>query len=397
MNPLQDKSMPQITQRTVLDEAAKARYSEAMKASVLGIGTELTDGQIVNKNGAWISARLKEKGFISSLHLVVPDERLLILEALRFCAQHSDCLFVTGGLGPTSDDFTRDIVAEWAQLPLEFDEASWRHVQDRLSGRGFAVREIQKQQCYFPRGAEVLVNDQGTANAFTFEARRKKVFVLPGPPREIEAVWKTGIAAWLEEKSAGHDPFVTRKWDTLGRGESDIAILAEEALEGVQIEKGYRVHLPYVEVKVSYFKSAEKSLNAALEKLELALKPYTVARDGEDLAARLVQDLERLNEVHFRDEVSGGFLMGRIFPFLRDKNRLRWSFANSPRSDTAAYEFCLLPHDEFSAKAILKTPHRTWEGILSTPYQTANMAERRRQYLAERALIFWRQNLNSAE
>jgi nicotinamide-nucleotide amidase len=369
-----------------------------MKASVLGIGTELTDGQIVNKNAAWISAQLKEKGFITDLHLVVPDHREGILEALGYCAKNSDWIFVTGGLGPTSDDFTRNVVAEWAKLPLEFHESSWQHVQERLVGRGFAVREIQKQQCYFPKGAEILNNTQGTANAFRFSSLvsslEKEVFVLPGPPREIEAIWKTGIAPWLTEQSKDHDPFVTLKWDTLGKGESDIALLAEEALEGIEIEKGYRVHLPYVEVKVSYFKSQKKSLQTTLDKLEKALAPLTVSRNGADVADDLVRILRQKSNFHLQDEVTGGFLLGRIFPFAKDIQQVKWSFANFPEPrPVSALSLNLMRIDEFSARAQIVVDGETREEILVAPFITANMAERRLQYFSERALIFWSRNL----
>ena len=365
-----------------------------MKASVLGIGTELTDGQIVNKNAAWISAQLKNKGFITNLHLVVPDQREGILEALQYCAKNSDWIFVTGGLGPTSDDFTRDVVAEWAELPLEFHEPSWEHVQQRLSGRGFAVREIQKQQCYFPKGAEVLNNTQGTANGFRFKFASKEIFVLPGPPREIEAIWQTGIAAWVAEQSKNHDPFVTLMWDTLGKGESDIALLAEEALHGVEIEKGYRVHLPYVEVKVSYFKSQEKSLQPSIDKLEKALASLTISRNGADVAEDLVKALKQKSSFHLQDEVSGGFLMGRLHPFTKELHQTKWSFANFAEDRAVSpLSLNLTKIDELSARAQISVHGETREEILTAPFTTTNMAERRLQYFSERALIFWLKNL----
>jgi molybdenum cofactor synthesis domain-containing protein len=156
-----------------------------MKAIVLGIGTELVDGQIVNKNAAWISEKLKKIGLTTALHLVVPDDKKLILEALDFCAQYADLMFVTGGLGPTTDDFTREVISTWTNLELKFDEDSWQHIKDRLEPRGYVVKDIQRQQCFYPAGSVVLKNSEGTANAFYLEAKDKKIFVLPGPPREM--------------------------------------------------------------------------------------------------------------------------------------------------------------------------------------------------------------------
>ena len=99
------------------------------KATILGVGTELTTGQIVNKNGSWISEKLIPYGVETAAHIVVPDSRELIFNALNYCAQNSDLIFVTGGLGPTSDDFTRELISEWSKTKLLFDETSWGHVQ----------------------------------------------------------------------------------------------------------------------------------------------------------------------------------------------------------------------------------------------------------------------------
>ena len=120
-----------------------------MKTSILAVGTELTTGQIVNRNAAWISNQLKNIGLLTAVHITVADDRKSITEALQFCAEHSELIFVTGGLGPTSDDFTRELITEWTNLPLEFDEESWKKVKERLSTRGFPVQNFQKKQCYF--------------------------------------------------------------------------------------------------------------------------------------------------------------------------------------------------------------------------------------------------------
>ena len=153
-----------------------------MKASILAIGTEITTGQIVNKNASTLSAKLKTFGVDVTFHLTVPDNRQLIMDALHFAENQSELLFVTGGLGPTSDDFTRDLISQWSGLKMLFNEGSWNHVQSRLFSRGFSVREMQRQQCYFPETSQILTNASGTANAFCFSLQRptgkKMVFVL---------------------------------------------------------------------------------------------------------------------------------------------------------------------------------------------------------------------------
>ena len=102
------------------------------RASILTIGTELTTGQITNRNAAWISEKLTELGLEVALHETVPDIHDLMLEALDRCARAAPFVVITGGLGPTKDDFTRDIIAEWSSRKLEFHEPSWQRILDRL-------------------------------------------------------------------------------------------------------------------------------------------------------------------------------------------------------------------------------------------------------------------------
>lgn len=366
-----------------------------MKASVLGIGTELVDGQIVNKNASWISKKLKNLGLTTSTHLVVPDEKTLMREGIDFCAAHSDVLFLTGGLGPTSDDFTRDIVTEWLGVPLEFDEMSWKHVNDRLTSRGYTVKEIQKQQCYFPKGSTVLVNSQGTANAFFAEGHGKKLFVLPGPPREIEAVWDANIHDWLVENTKHLDPYITRTWDTLGVGESDIAVMVEEILKDVPGEIGYRVHLPYVEVKFSYYKSQEQQLMPAIHKLTETLNYCCITRDGADIAELLAVNLKPIKSLSLVDEVTGQFLVNRLMPVLRDfMTNKSWSISKSRNTGVnSELNLEIRTRDEHHCEVIFQHKGKIIKDIITTPYKTANMKDRRHQYFAEMALIFWLKNL----
>ncbi|AHZ86417.1 competence/damage-inducible protein A [Bdellovibrio bacteriovorus] len=366
-----------------------------MKAAVLGIGTELTDGQIVNKNASWISKKLKDLGMTTKAHLVVPDERPLMLEGIEFCAAKADLIFITGGLGPTSDDFTRDVVADWAGKKLTFDEKSWQHVNDRLTSRGYVVKEIQRQQCFFPEGATILANAEGTANGFSLEAHGKKVFVLPGPPREIEAVWGANIKEWLQSEARKLDPYLTRKWDTLGVGESDVALIVEEALKGIHVDIGYRVHLPYVEVKASYYRSEEAGLEPAFARLTEALQFCTLARDGEDAAEIFAEKLKQVHSLCVIDEVTGQFLMNRLMPVLRGfMTDQMWSFSKSREvKSPAGLHLHIFPKDEHSCEVSLEYKGRKVKDFITSPYKSANMKERRHQYFAEMALIFWLRNL----
>lgn len=371
-----------------------------MKASILAVGTEITTGQILNKNASALSAKLKIFGIDVTFHLTVPDNRQLIMDALNFAENQSELLFVTGGLGPTSDDFTRDLISEWSGLKMKFDEKSWAHVQDRLSSRGFSVREMQRQQCYFPETAEILTNSSGTANAFCFTVNRpsgrKIVFVLPGPPREIESVWKDYIQNKLEKLTVDIKKNKTKSWDTLGLGESDVAALVEKALTEFQnknfVEIGYRVHLPYVEVKVTFAEDNQASVLSFLESLDSSLKHITITKDFIDLAEVTSTALKDL-DFTFYDYVSSGYLHLRLQPFL--KNHPNWSWKQSTEIMTAdLFEneenfLALLPVEDGEKLLLLLdiggVKKRT---VIDSPYKSSLMLERKNQYFAEMALVF---------
>ncbi|MFN8944449.1 MAG: competence/damage-inducible protein A [Pseudobdellovibrionaceae bacterium] len=367
---------------------------EGMKATVLGIGTELTTGQIVNKNASWISAQLKRRGVTTALHLVVPDERDLILAALNECSKFSDLIFVTGGLGPTSDDFTRDVITEWTERKTFFHEPSWEHVNSRLTARGFTVREFQKQQCFYPEGSTVITNPQGTANGFYLQDRNKDLFILPGPPREIEAIWNSFIQEWLVKKTINLDPLITKSWDTIGVGESEIAYIAEKILANQKIEKGYRVHLPYVEFKLTYLASQQDQFEDLVSKIDRALQPYTLVRNSEDLAQTVSEKILTVKQFALHDEVTGAHLISRLNPFLRGMSgKVEFSFSNKLQPDRKSL-FDLLPN----SLSLQMAPNNQmqlnlkWNGstvaekLLPSPFASELMAERRPQYFAEIAL-----------
>lgn len=369
-----------------------------MNFSILSIGTELTTGQIINKNSTWIATKLKDSGIESNLHLTVPDDKPLMLDALTFCAKQSDVIFITGGLGPTSDDFTRDVVAEWFDLPLKFDEASWTYIQEFLSHRKVSIKEVQKQQCYFPETAKILKNTKGTANGFSlFKKVNDKiitVFVLPGPPLEIEAIWNDHIAGWLEATTFHVDKVVAYSWDTLGQPESDVASLVTNVLTDMKkdfpLTIGYRAHLPYVEVKVTYPKSIDFTAQIYVKKIEEALAPFTVLRNFEK-ASNQFGRLILTTDFAFYDFCTSGALHQSLSETLKKQSTWMWKqtpitmdsdFFTDEENFIALWNLnestCQVMSD-FKGKKLLQTIEAP-ERLLATP-------GRKHQYFAEMALI----------
>lgn len=299
-------------------------------AAVLAVGTEVTDGQIIDRNSAWISQRLVRAGLRVLEHRAVADDRDEIERAVGELAARADYLFVTGGLGPTSDDFTRDLIAKVFARPLEFHEPSWRHLSAQLTSRGIAVHEIQRQQCYFPRGARVLTNPAGTANAFAFESewgtetpsRSVRVYVLPGPPTEIAAVWDMNLKNEFENLVPAVEREELLILRCLGRGESQIAEITEEAIRGSALRVGYRAHVPYVEVKLWSKVGAREQVAAAIRAVESGLKDWIVNRNDEDIADSILDWLTaRRRGLRVVDFATGGLLHERLTSRWRERTQ----------------------------------------------------------------------------
>lgn len=369
-----------------------------MKASVLAVGTEITSGQILNRNAQTISLSLLHHGISTETHLSVADDQDSILSALNYLENISDLIFVTGGLGPTSDDFTRDLVSKWADKKLIFDESSWKYINERLTARGLKVHEHQKQQCYFPEGCEILNNSQGTAHGFYFECHRttgnKKVFVLPGPPTEVAAIWQEYIDPWIKKQGV-NNPLVVKIWDTLGVPESDLAFrvekIFEKAKDKTNLQICYRVHLPYVELKLIYPENEMAIWAPYLKVVNEALKEITVSRDFEDIAEKFIKIIHQASDFAIYDYLSAGYLINRLASHLKKKSDLVFVQADSPpTADFFEDEdnfLAILPYEEDKGIVMLSLNGFKDQVVLEYPFKSSLMQERKKQYMSERALV----------
>lgn len=356
-----------------------------MVISILGIGTELTSGQILNRNAHWISNKLKHLGFDCSCHVVVADHEKNIIDALTFCAERSDAIITTGGLGPTTDDFTRSVLAKWSQKKLIFDSHSWLQIENLLTNRGLPIREFQRQQAYFPEGSIIYKNALGTANAFRFQGNNKIIYCLPGPPKEIEGIWQNDLVHEFTSLSANLDPLITKSWDTIGLSESEIAFLAESALKDCPIEKGYRVHLPYVEVKLTYRKTQAEFSAPWVLKLDQVLSPYTQLRDTEDAAQLLCQKLTQFKRVLVIDEFTGVSILNRLFPFAKSLLATR-SLDIATHAEGMNYNrYDLVLRLDLEKKVHINAKNTQ----LVSPFSTQLMQDREKLLFSELAILFW--------
>jgi nicotinamide-nucleotide amidase len=220
-----------------------------MTCGVLSIGTELTRGELVNTNSAWLAGTLTDLGFDVVEQCTVDDDKTRIIAALDRLARAAKVVVCTGGLGPTTDDLTAAAVAGALGVPLERDEVSVDHIRRRFEKLGRTMSESNAKQADFPEGAAVLPNPIGTAPGFSVEVRGARAFFLPGVPREMQRMFDEQVVPRIRE-IAPNDSHQIR-YRTFGLPESVVGeklAAVEGAFPGVTL--GYRAHFPEIEVKV---------------------------------------------------------------------------------------------------------------------------------------------------
>ncbi|MBL8888513.1 MAG: damage-inducible protein CinA [Planctomycetaceae bacterium] len=199
-------------------------------AEVISIGDELTSGQRLDTNSQWVSQQLEELGMTVLAHQTIGDYLEPMQNAFQIAAGRSQIVVVTGGLGPTQDDLTRQALAKAFGSELYFDDASWEDIQKRFRSRGINPPESNRLQAWFPSGSRPIFNAYGTAPGISWtiarSGRQSQFFCLPGVPVEMREMFLSGVAPILATRQADDKQVVVQKViKTFGAGESHVESL----------------------------------------------------------------------------------------------------------------------------------------------------------------------------
>ena len=197
-----------------------------MIAEILSVGTELLMGQIANTDAQFISRRLGELGVTIYRHSTVGDNPARVREALQEALSRSDMVITTGGLGPTEDDLTKEMVAEYFGLEMELHQPSLDALKAFMERFGKKMTPNNLKQAYFPRGCTVMPNACGTAPGCIVERGGKTVAVLPGPPMELMDMFDRQLAPYLQARSG--QVIRSRFLKIFGLGESNVETLLSD-------------------------------------------------------------------------------------------------------------------------------------------------------------------------
>jgi nicotinamide-nucleotide amidase len=292
-----------------------------MRACILAIGSEMLTPFRVDTNSLFITERLNAIGYDIRLKAVVGDDVDELAEVLRAADVWADLIVITGGLGPTEDDVTRDAVARVYDMPLEVDEAIVDRIRDRFARRGMTMPDINRRQAMVPRGAVVLENPNGTAPGLWIEHGRAAIVLLPGPPREMKPMLEGVVRDRLAPRS-GTAGLFRRVLKITGRAESDVDAQAQPTYakwtsNPVPISTTILAVLGQIELHLTAQAAnpdaAHAALDAAVLEMQHVLGPSVYSTDGRSLEG-VVGDLLRQHAltIAVAESCTGGLLASRL-------------------------------------------------------------------------------------
>jgi nicotinamide-nucleotide amidase len=286
-----------------------------VRIEVINTGTELLLGNTLNTHGAWFGRQLFMLGLRVQRQTTVPDGPA-IREALEEAILRSDAVLVTGGLGPTSDDLTREICAEVLGAEMILDEAALRSIEAFFGARNRTMAEANRKQAFSVVGADVLPNGNGTAPGLYIPPRLNgrsncAIFLLPGPPRELHPMFNDEVAPRLRALSGADSIHPAIELKFVGIGESDFHQGVDEALSLVPgLEFGYCARVGEVDLRLICDAAACEAGRAIAI---ASFHEHLVSDDGSTLEETVVR---LLSEQHLglaiAESCTGGLIASRI-------------------------------------------------------------------------------------
>lgn len=297
-----------------------------MRIELINTGAELMLGRVLNSHQQWICRQLADLGYVVDRQVAVDDAATAIQQTVREALGLADLIIVTGGLGPTSDDRTRDLIAELLGRKLHEDAAALANIEAFFTSRKRPMPPRTRVQALAPEGALVLPNAHGTApgliveispNTFREDRKPSWLIMLPGPPRELRPMFSRQVVPFIVKQFPLAAPFVCHTLKTTGMGESLVEDKIAAPLGGLTaagLEIGYCARIGEVDVRfVARGQGAVEQVAEAERITRGLLREHVFGQDDEELETILVRLLtERKQTVAVAESCTGGRLADRL-------------------------------------------------------------------------------------
>jgi nicotinamide-nucleotide amidase len=292
-----------------------------MKAEVVAVGSELLTPKFVDTNSLFITERLNEIGIELQGKTVAADDRSTLRAIIADAIRRSELVILTGGLGPTDDDLTRDVVSELVGLPLEFHSNIFEAIENRFAARGLKAPEINRRQAMVPRGAVVLPNPNGTAPGLWIEHDGKFLVLLPGPPREMKPMLECVIQERLAGAAHGARLF-RRILRVTGQSESYVEermqpLYAQWLGAPTKIATTILASLGQIELHLTAIaqtaEEGQRALDAATDSVKATIGRDLFSADGKTMQ-EVIGELMRSRSyrISAAESCTGGLVMARL-------------------------------------------------------------------------------------
>jgi nicotinamide-nucleotide amidase len=297
-----------------------------LKIELINTGSELLLGRTLNTHAQWLARQLADRGCVVTRQCTVADTSPAIAAAVRESLGRADLVITTGGLGPTSDDLTRQVLAEMLGRKLHEDPAIVAHIQHRFAERKRPMPPSTRVQALVPEGALVLPNPNGTAPGLALELKPNPLraagtaswlILLPGPPRELRPMFAASVLPLLEKIFPDREPVFSRTLRTVGLGES----LVEERIapklqrlvsSGLQI--GYCAHMGQVDVRLEARGAGRETIVDQAEGVVRGEVGDQIFGEGDELLEAVIVRLltGRKQTLALAESCTGGFIANKI-------------------------------------------------------------------------------------
>jgi len=286
------------------------------RAAILSTGDELTTGKVIDTNSAFIADRLFSMGIKVAAVLKVGDDREALLWAMREAANLGEIIIGTGGLGPTEDDLTSEVVAEFLGCPLVQNEEIAAALRKRFEARRIPWTANNLKQALFPQGAEILPNPVGTAPGFRVSfGENKTLSWLSGVPQEMTAMFDQTVMPWIVAMRGGQDQIFSQAFKVYGLTESKLDDLVKPIGLEPGIKLSFRAHYPDLTLRVTVAGASEEQRRfiETCKRIRLILGSHIYAEGDTTLEQRVGQLLsERHRTLALAESCTGGLISHRI-------------------------------------------------------------------------------------
>ena len=288
-----------------------------MIVEVIAVGTELLLGQIINSNPATIGEALAERGFDAHYQQSVGDNIERIAFTIRAALDRADAVIITGGIGPTQDDITREAVSAATGRELVFSEEYAEELREFFASRGRVMVESNLRQAYYPVGAELLPNPRGTAPGIALEHDGKLIFCVPGVPAEMEHLVLEEVLPRLSAVSGESEVIVSRLIRTWGRGESDVAEVLDDLYEATNPSIAFLASASEIKIRITAKAADDAAALALIEPVDLEVRArlgdIVFGTDDETIEKILLQTLGDLGyTIGTAESMTGGLVAARL-------------------------------------------------------------------------------------